>query len=344
MPTTAYITHKDYLLHTLAGHPEHAGRLRYIWSVLDKSGILTSLTAVTPDQASLEQLARVHDQHHIERLKLQAELGGGHLDPDTYLLPVSFDVARLAAGGAVAAVQAVVEGAADNALAVIRPPGHHATRRRAMGFCLFNNVAIAARHALESDGSVRRVMIVDFDVHHGNGTQEAFYEDPNVLFISSHQYPYYPGTGAVGETGSGPGLGTTINAPLPAGTGSRGFETLYRRVVWPAARRFHPDLILVSAGFDAHWSDPLAMLQLDLRGYATLTRELLQMAEELCNGRIVFVLEGGYDLDALAHGVLNIAYALQARDEISDPLGSLEMPERPIDDLVAQLIELHNLE
>jgi acetoin utilization deacetylase AcuC-like enzyme len=265
------------------------------------------------------------------------------LDPDTYLLPVSYQVACLSAGGALAAVDAVLGKQADNALAVIRPPGHHATPNRAMGFCLFNNVALAARHAQAVYDEVERVLIVDYDVHHGNGTQDAFYEDGSVLYISTHQYPYYPGTGALQDIGSGPGRGATINMPLRAGTGNEGFKLLYERVLWPAARRFRPDLILVSAGFDAHWADPLAMLQLDLRGYAHLTRELVGMAGELCEGRVVFALEGGYALDVLSHGVLNVAYALLGRDTVLDPVGEVDMPGHPTDDLVAALLDLHEL-
>jgi acetoin utilization deacetylase AcuC-like enzyme len=212
-----------------------------------------------------------------------------------------------------------------------------------MGFCLFGNVAIAARHAQENYPAIKKVMIADFDVHHGNGTQEAFYQDPSVLFISTHQYPFYPGTGALTEVGEGDGKGTTINIPLRAGVGGDGFRLIYEKVVWPAARRFKPDIILVSAGFDAHWADPLAMLQLDLRAFAHLTRELIRMAEELCEGRIVFVMEGGYDPQVLSHGWLNIAYALQGIDEIADPVGDLDMPQQGIAALVEQIMALHGL-
>jgi acetoin utilization deacetylase AcuC-like enzyme len=344
MPTTAYVTHPDYRLHTLEGHPEHAGRLDSTLQLFASSGILSRLMPVTPTPATPEQLAYVHNPHFVDFVREAAEQGGGMLDPDTYLLPVSYDVACLAVGGVITAVDAVLGGRADNALAIIRPPGHHATPTRAMGFCLFNNVAIAARHAQASRPPVKQVMIVDFDVHHGNGTQDAFYDDPSVLYVSTHQYPHYPGTGALGEIGEGEGKGATINMPLRAGVGSDGFNLLYDKVLWPAARRFQPDLILVSAGFDAHWSDPLAMLQLDLKGYAAITRELIKMADELCKGRIVFALEGGYDLEVLSHGLLNTAYALQGTDEISDPLGDLDMPQQGVDELTEQLVKLHKLD
>jgi acetoin utilization deacetylase AcuC-like enzyme len=265
------------------------------------------------------------------------------LDPDTYVCPGSYEIARRSAGGVIAAVDAVLSGSAANALAAVRPPGHHATPVRGMGFCLFSNIAIGARHAQTYDG-IERVMIVDYDVHHGNGTQDAFYDDPSVLFVSSHQYPFYPGTGALNDIGIGEARGTTINIPLRVGTGPVGFSQLYEQVLWPAARRYQPDFIMVSAGFDAHWVDPLAGLHLDLDGYAHLTRELIRMGDELCSGRIVIVLEGGYDLDALSHGMLNAAYALLGRDQVSDPLGALDMPQQDVSDLVARLRGLHNLE
>jgi len=342
MPT-AFVTHPDYLLHTLPGHPEHAGRLERIEQVLVEHEMDDHLLRPEPSAASVETLELVHQPGYVRVVREVCERGGGHLDPDTYTLPVSYEVARLSAGGATLAVDTVLEGKADNAFAALRPPGHHATPTRGMGFCLFNNIAIAARHAQDKHG-LERVMIVDFDVHHGNGTQDVFYDDGSVLFASSHLYPFYPGTGARGETGTGDGRGFTLNAPLPPGVGNEGFSALYERVLWPLARRFAPQLLLVSAGFDAHWSDPLALLQLDLAGYAHLARELKRMADELCAGRLVFVLEGGYQLEALSHGVLNVLHVLLGRDDVVDPLGPASSREPSIDGLLKELLKLHGLE
>lgn len=343
MTITAYVTHPDYRLHNLEGHPENAARIEAVWRLLDETGVSQQLKRVEPQPASVEQLRFAHTGHMIERVQRASMRGMGMLDPDTYVRAASYDVARLAAGGAVAAVDAVLGGEADNALAVVRPPGHHATPDRAMGFCLFNNIAIAARYAQRQYPSIDHVLIVDYDVHHGNGTQDVFYNDPSVMFISAHQHPFYPGSGALNETGAGPGLGTTINMPLRGGVGGDGYRLLFDEVVWPAARRFQPDLILVSAGFDAHWADPLAMLQLDLRSYDWIARSLLDMAQELSHEHIVFVMEGGYDVEVLSHGWLNIAYALQGVDQFSDPLGDLDVEARGTEDLVERLVRLHNL-
>jgi acetoin utilization deacetylase AcuC-like enzyme len=211
-----------------------------------------------------------------------------------------------------------------------------------MGFCLFNNIAVAARAALAKDG-IRRVFIADFDVHHGNGTQDIFANDPNVFYFSTHQYPYYPGTGAMRDVGREAGAGTVLNVPLPTRVGDQGYARVFGELVWPLAERFNPDVFLVSAGYDGHWNDPLAHMNLSLTGYAHMQRELVRMADELSEGRIVFALEGGYQLDALAYGVSNAFYAMLGEDVIIDPMGSSPRPERSLGSLIEDLQEVHHL-
>jgi acetoin utilization deacetylase AcuC-like enzyme len=339
---TAYVYHPIYLEHNQPSHPENARRLERILNVLEEKGVLERLTLLEPRPATEEELLQVHTARHIESVRQVAERGGGHMDADTYVSPRSFEAAKMAAGGLIRAVEAVLAGDATNAFALIRPPGHHATPSRAMGFCLFNNVAIAARTALAMDG-VGRVFLADFDVHHGNGTQDIFADDPDVFYFSTHQYPYYPGTGATHEIGHGAGEGSVLNVPLPVGVGDRGYTKIFRELVWPLTKRFDPDLILVSAGYDGHWDDPLASMNLSVSGYATLERELIEMADQLCDGRAVFTLEGGYHLNALAYGVLNAFYALLGEDDVVDPLGPSPRSEPSIDALIEDLKGLHNL-
>jgi acetoin utilization deacetylase AcuC-like enzyme len=341
--TTAYVTHPRYTEHNLPGHPEHPGRIEAVWRVLEQSGLTARMKRIDPQNASDEQLLSVHTPTYLEILKEVSQRDTGVMfDNDTYAFPNSPEIARLSAGGVISAVDAVLNGDAENSLAVTRPPGHHALPERGMGFCLLGNIAIAARHAQKS-GNLERVLIVDYDVHHGNGTQIMFEDDDSVMFLSTHQHPYYPGSGMVHETGKGKGRGYTVNIPLPARCGDKNYAQVYKEIVWPVTKRFNPQLILVSAGFDAHWIDPLASMELSLSGYAHLNQELISMAKELCDGRIVFVVEGGYDLDALGHGVRNIAHALLADDEISDPLGSKNRSEPNIDNLINKIRQTHNV-
>jgi len=340
---TAYVYDPIYLEHDLPSHPENARRLRRILSVLNQEEIIPLLTSLEPRPATVAELQRVHTATHIERVRRIAESGGGYLDPDTYTSPRSFDAAVMAAGGLVRAVEAVLENEVANGFALVRPPGHHATPTRAMGFCLFNNVAVAAQAAL-ADTNVERVFIADFDVHHGNGTQDIFADDPAVFYFSTHQYPHYPGTGRWNETGTGRGTGTVLNVPLPSQVGDAGYAQVFAELVWPLAVRFKPDLILVSAGYDAHWSDPLAQMSLSLTGYAWLGQELVAMANQLCKGRIVWTLEGGYQLDVLAYGVLNSFRAMLGESTIADPLGPSPYPERPVDTLITRLKEVHTVD
>jgi acetoin utilization deacetylase AcuC-like enzyme len=287
--------------HNNPGHAEHAGRLALVKK-------LPNMDICQRRPATDDELRAAHTEQHIKRVMEQCSHGGGMLDADTYCGPESEIVAREAAGSLVDLALGVLEGVYTNGLALTRPPGHHATSDQAMGFCLYNNIAVAAA-ALRSRG-VPRVAIIDFDVHHGNGTQDIFYSDDAVLYVSSHQYPHYPGSGAVSEIGFGPGVGFTMNHPLDSGAGDSEFLDAYRRSLLPAVEAFNPDFILVSAGYDAHEADPLAELNVSTKGFAHLVEMLVQTAGETCDGRIVFALEGGYEPRALADCLADTAQIL----------------------------------
>ncbi|MGH9347238.1 MAG: histone deacetylase family protein [Vicinamibacterales bacterium] len=306
---------------TPPGHPERAERaeaMQHVVSTWRRRGGAVE----EPRPATVAQLARIHDADYISLIRETAGRAVA-LDPDTFTSPDSYEVACLAAGAACQGVDLVLDGDATRAFAAVRPPGHHAERGRAMGFCLFNSVAVAAAHARAR--GLGRVAIVDYDVHHGNGTQWSFYDDPSVLLISTHQFPYYPGTGAASETGSGAGRGFTVNLPLDAGATDADYERVYQRVVLPLLRGFAPELVLVSAGFDAHHRDPLAGMRLTADGFGRLTALIAGAADEACGGRVVAVTEGGYDLHALATS-LDTAIRVLAGES---SLGDFAPPEGP---------------
>ncbi|MBV7337091.1 histone deacetylase [Chloroflexi bacterium TSY] len=341
MTTTAFVYDSFNLRHTFEGHPENYRRLESTWALLQKDGILEHLVQVESQPASVDALLRVHTKTHIDRVRQVSDRGGGRLDHDTYVNADSYQAARLSAGGVLQIVDAVMTGIADNGFALVRPPGHHAVPNRAMGFCLFSNVAAAARWA-QDQHNIERVLIVDFDVHHGNGTQDIFYDDPSIFFFSIHQYPHYPGTGAANEIGSGDARGTTVNVPAPPYSGDQGYLAAFQSILVPVARRFQPELILLSAGFDGHWMDPLANTQLSIAGYNRLVEELISLSTELCDGRLVCALEGGYHLDVLPHCVLTTLRTLQARgDNISDPFGLAPDGERDIRNRIAEIARMH---
>ncbi|HYT94298.1 MAG TPA: histone deacetylase [Gemmataceae bacterium] len=290
--------------HDTGRHPENAGRLRAIGARLEVAGLLAKCQRGDFQPLRAETVARVHAPEVVQRAEEVAESGGGHLDADTVVSPESYRVALRAAGACVAAVDAVLRGTAPNALCLVRPPGHHATPQRSMGFCLFNNIALAARHACNAH-SLTRILIVDWDVHHGNGTQDIFYEDPQVFFFSIHRYGhgFYPGTGARDETGLGKGLGSTFNEPIRYGTPVKEFHGRFLRGLERAADKVKPELVLISAGFDAHRADPIGSLGLETEDFAILTQHVLDVARTHSAGRLVSCLEGGYDPDALAESV-----------------------------------------
>ncbi len=307
--TTALITHPDCLRHeTPPGHPEQVARLSRVLEALEGKEV----ARITAPLVAEDDLLRVHPKAYVDSIRAAAPAKGhAQIDADTWMSPGSLSAAHRAAGGAVRAVDLVLGGEARRAFVAARPPGHHAERETAMGFCLFGNVAIAAKHALDHHG-LARVAVVDFDVHHGNGTQDLLEDDPRALFISSHQFPLWPGTGTADETGP---HGTVMNLPIAPGTGSKDFRRLYEEKVFPRVRDFAPELILVSAGFDAHRADPLAELQLETADFAWITDRLCDLADDCCGGRLVSCLEGGYDLDALAASVAAHVDRLIAREE-----------------------------
>ena len=301
---TLLYTDPLFLKHDTGKHPETSERLRAITARLEKAGLPKKCTAGTYKPLSEETVAKVHSPVQIMRNKQLAEHGGGRVDPDTVLSADSFTVALAAAGACVAAVDAVLHGKDKNALCLVRPPGHHATPTRSMGFCLFNNIALAARHAIDTH-KLERVLIVDFDVHHGNGTQDIFYEDPNVVFFSIHRYGngFYPGTGKDDETGRGKGQGHIFNAPVRFGTSRKDYTGSFTKVLEKAAEKIKPELVLVSAGFDAHAKDPIGSLGLEVEDFVTLTKQALEVAKTHAKGRLVSCLEGGYNLNMLAESV-----------------------------------------
>jgi acetoin utilization deacetylase AcuC-like enzyme len=291
-----------FLEHRTGQHPECPERLMAIHAALVESGIWDRCPQGKCARASHAQLAKVHQSVYIDSVKRFAEAGGGRIESDTVVSPQSYHAATLAAGTACTAVDDVMAGRCTHAVCLVRPPGHHALYDEAMGFCLFNNVAVAARHAITVH-NLRRVLIVDWDVHHGNGTQDLFYESEQIWFFSSHRYPFYPGTGAANETGTGAGLGATFNLPLPFGILRNEFRDQFARTLTAAADRCRPELLLLSAGFDAHRADPVGSLGLESEDFEPLTNLIVQVADQYCGGKLVSLLEGGYNLQALGESV-----------------------------------------
>ena len=330
---TGLVYDERFLLHRASDdHPEHPGRLTAIWNRLMSERIVPRCRRIPAREATQQELLAIHTEEHIDRVAATALRDRAQLDPDTYTSRESARAALLAAGGLVDLTAAVLSRALSNGFALVRPPGHHAEADRAMGFCLFNNVAIAARAARLSGAD--RILIVDWDLHHGNGTQHSFEDDPAILYFSTHQYPFYPGTGAIGEVGRGPARGRTVNVPWPAGMGDAEYLAAFDRVLLPIARAFDPQLVLVSCGFDAAEGDLLGGMQLSAEGYAALTGRVSSLA----GGRVVLALEGGYNLQAIA-----AAAAAVTRVLLGDPLAELDPgpPNRVAERVIREAIDVH---
>ncbi|GAC1358027.1 MAG: hypothetical protein NVS2B12_18050 [Ktedonobacteraceae bacterium] len=364
--TTALIYDPLFLAHRVPpGHPEQPQRVEMAMAYLQELKWLerVGLVQLPPRAATIDELMAVHDREYIQdvetishQMAQQEALGREAiimLGMDTYASAASYGVARKAAGAPLTALDALMKGEIDNAYCLVRPPGHHAVAEAAMGFCIFNNVAVAARYAIDHYG-LERVMIIDYDVHHGNGTQEMFYADPRVLYFSVHQAPFYPGTGLSDERGKDAGLGTTINIPLPAGCGFETYEPIFRQVLAPAADRFDPQLILVSAGFDAHWKHTEGQtglatapgMLLSTAGFAKLNEIIINLANSLCGGRLIMVQEGGYDLQATASCAVTCINQLLGDDAAVDSYGPPpNIPAYRIntDVLIAELRRIHQL-
>jgi len=328
MNKTALIYHEDYLKHSAGpSHPERRERLVAAMDYLRQGGILEKVGILTPGPCSDDDLLRVHAREHIESIRSICRAGGGPLDADTYAEVDTYEIAKLAAGGVILAGEVVAKGEFDNSLALVRPPGHHATKDKAMGFCYFNNVAIMARYLQENLG-LKRILILDWDAHAANGTMDIFYDDPSVLNISIHQDPvsFYPGTGFVEQIGEGEGEGYTVNVPVPGGSGDSDYLYVLEELVIPLARGYRPDLIAISTGFDSHKDDFISGLQLTEQGYAFMTEIMVNLAGELCSGKILVELEGGYNLEAIARSnfaIVNSLLGIPAERVVGSARGSV---------------------
>ena len=303
------VYHPDYLIHTQGYHPERNERLEHIQAVLREHELAGRLEMMDPKPATVEDIALVHDLDYIHSVDRACREGRSSLDMDTYILPESYRVALLSAGGVLTGLNRIMDNSPKRVFVLNRPPGHHAEYDRAMGFCLFNNIAVAAEVA-KRDFGLQRIAIVDWDVHHGNGTQHSFERDPQVLFISTHQSPAYPGSGSVHETGRGDGEGYTVNIPLPPGSGDPEYKLFFDEIIIPVLDQFKPELLLISAGQDAYRMDPLAGMQLTFSGYTMMAAELAALADRWCSGRMLLCLEGGYHLEGQAGAVLHVLNAI----------------------------------
>ncbi|MBW1850528.1 MAG: histone deacetylase [Deltaproteobacteria bacterium] len=342
MGKTGIVKDKRYINHRPgAGHPESHHRLEVVYDMLEESDMKAQFQEVPVRQAKMDELTLVHSPAYVNIVAATEGKDFRSLDPDTSTSAGSYEAALLAAGGLCQAISMVVSGELDNAFALVRPPGHHAEVDRSMGFCLFNNVAIGARYAQESL-NLKRILIVDWDLHHGNGTQHSFEKDPSILYFSTHQYPYYPGTGANGEIGKGEGEGFTVNVPLSMGYGDGEYVGIYEKILKPVALEFGPELILVSAGFDIYKNDPLGGMRVTPKGFAGLTSSILNTARACCDGKVVFTLEGGYDLTGLMESVRAVLKEMAGLTETNHEDIASQADQSALDHAVNRVIQVHS--
>ncbi|MBU1904553.1 MAG: histone deacetylase [Proteobacteria bacterium] len=341
MRKTGIVRDKRYLNHRPGSfHPESPERLETIYSMLEEPEAANLFQNVPARRALRDELLLVHSPGYVDMIMATEGKGHRSLDPDTAVSDGSCEAALLAAGGVCEAISRVVSGETDNVFALVRPPGHHAERSRAMGFCIFNNVAVGARYAQEFKG-IKRILVVDWDLHHGNGTQHSFEEDPTILYFSTHQYPYYPGSGAYNQIGTGDGEGFTVNVPFSPGHGNGEYRGVFKRVLEPIALEFKPDLVLVSAGFDIYEGDPLGGMHVTPAGFAGLTRSIMDIADQCCGGKLVITLEGGYDLKGLKESVRAVLKELADVSETRHHPLLTGVEQERVDRAVAMVSEVH---
>ena len=333
---TGIVKDTRYLQHSAGfAHPESPERLAAIYEMLDNPLMSWKFTHIEPREATHKEIETIHSPSYVKFIASTAGQRCVFLDPDTATSPETYEIAKLAVGGVCNAIDEVMEGKVDNAFAFVRPPGHHAEKDAAKGFCVFNNIAIGAMHAILKHG-LKKILIVDWDLHHGNGTQHSFFNDPRILYFSTHQYPYYPGTGDVLEIGRGPGEGYTVNVPLREGAGDASFVAIFRRILQPVALEYKPDLILLSAGFDIYFQDPLGGMRVTPEGFAAMMRVLLNIADVCCQGRLVAVLEGGYHVSGLTRSVKAVLEEMLDETHISEK--RLSLMEKEGDEETGHLI------
>lgn len=343
MPKTGIVRDDFFKKHNMGlFHPESPDRLEIVYKMLDEEEMRGRFATIMPREAAEKEITAIHTPEYYHKVAETAHRNRlTSLDPDTSACPDTFKAARLAAGGLLSLVELVQNGVLNNGFALVRPPGHHAEANRAMGFCIFNNVAIAATYLINRF-NLNKILIVDWDLHHGNATQHSFYDTPQVLFFSTHQYPYYPGTGSIDEAGSGKGKGYTVNVPLRPGAGNEEFIRIYQEILQPLAREFQPNFILVSAGFDTYYQDPLGGMHVTPEGFATLTRLLMESADMLCQGKLAITLEGGYHLEGLCESVKAVLMELSGDTTASSSVlkKSTPLSSYPIESVINQVKEV----